>query len=266
MALAGSSERVAVAGTGGTGAWASAPSSGRSCGSAIGLFAGSCRAYACSVVPIMPVAVCPSVGLTGNRPRREPPPSAQRHDRRRSAHIPALVTTTTAPTRKGHTGSPVSVGPGCRRGPWVPCAVTDTVNDQDPDTTWPSAEVTRIVHGKATAGFQRRSPTPTVAPCNLRWARRPHVAVRADHRHGGEPGRVFAERRGDPGPDLRSVAPSAGSLVVNGVRPGGRRRGEGHQTISSTATSSRRVGRPSSAPEDAEAGPSGRRRCRRAVR
>jgi len=51
---------------------------------------------------------------------------------------------TEAPTTKGHTGMASSGGAAALAGgPGVPVPATVSVNRQDPDTTCPSADVTR---------------------------------------------------------------------------------------------------------------------------
>jgi hypothetical protein len=56
-----------------------------------------------------------------------------------------MAITAAAPTMNGHTGSaPSAAGAEAEAdGPGVPLPVTVMVNAHEPDTTWPSADVTR---------------------------------------------------------------------------------------------------------------------------
>src|ERR1700731_681472 len=62
---------------------------------------------------------------------------------RRTAHQPPAATRATAATANGHTGMPPPAAGAAAGGPGVPVPATASRNDQDPDTTWPSADVTR---------------------------------------------------------------------------------------------------------------------------
>src|SRR6516165_1906873 len=65
------------------------------------------------------------------------------HDLRRTAHSAPAATSAVATTTNGQTGMSPLVPLAPAPGPGVPVPGTVSRNDQDPDTTWPSAEVTR---------------------------------------------------------------------------------------------------------------------------
>ena len=65
------------------------------------------------------------------------------HALRRIAHNAVPATSARATTTNGQAGMPPSAPVAAGAGPGVPVPATVRRNDQDPDTTWPSADVTR---------------------------------------------------------------------------------------------------------------------------
>src|ERR1700751_2101327 len=65
------------------------------------------------------------------------------HGLRRTAHRPPAATSPAATTTNGQTGMSPPASVAAAAGPGVPVPGTVSRNDQDPDTTWPSADVTR---------------------------------------------------------------------------------------------------------------------------
>src|SRR4051812_23168788 len=70
-------------------------------------------------------------------------PSAAGHGLRRTAHAAPPATSTVATTTNGQTGTSSPAGAPATGGPGAPVPGTVSRNDQDPETTWPSADVTR---------------------------------------------------------------------------------------------------------------------------
>src|ERR1700748_856827 len=62
---------------------------------------------------------------------------------RRTAHNAPTTTNATAAATNGQAGMPLLPVLAAAAGPGVPVPGTVSRNDQDPDTTWPSADVTR---------------------------------------------------------------------------------------------------------------------------